>query len=85
MIGELIATVISGHPLTTTFGNSVRVIVLFRAVATKVGIKFEFYGLFVAGDDVLSILPESLAKAFIEEIARITVKDPKIDPYGIGY
>jgi hypothetical protein len=47
--GKIVGTVFSGHPLRTTFGNSMRVYYYFKFIAHLAGISK--IKIFVCGDD----------------------------------
>lgn len=72
LTGKVIATVYSGHPSRTTFGNSIRVMSLFRTVQRRCGIPDTAFVPFVAGDDGLVVISGRFVRQFLRELARIT-------------
>lgn len=70
-------TVTSGHPTRTTFGNTLRVILMYQYIFSVSGISR--YRMYVGGDDFYAILLDKDYSKFCQHTGQIFSKLP----YGV--
>lgn len=78
MSGSIDGTVFSGHPIRTTWGNTLRVI-LYLKYAFGDSVIYN-----VAGDDVLINFPTSVSKDWIRERASLVYTKHSHGQYALG-
>lgn len=83
MKGFILGTVFSGHPTRTTFGNTLRVIILYQVVMDLARVPKDAYRLNISGDDSDIFIKLEYLTQFMVVLRVITVDTAR--PGGIGY
>jgi hypothetical protein len=83
MRGHLWGTVFSGHPTRTTFGNTLRMYILYKVIMKLAHIPKSAYSLLMSGDDTLNFLKPQYEQAFLVVLWQFVSRD--LEVHGIGY
>lgn len=83
MRGNLWGTVFSGHPTRTTFGNTLRMYILYKVIMKVARVPKSAYSLLMSGDDTLNFLKPQYEQAFLNVLWQFVSRD--LEVHGIGY
>jgi len=82
--GVLKGTVFSGHALSTTLGNTLRVLSYVYFVAELAGVPWECIQPFVAGDDAVVAIAPEYAEIFEDNIHKVYARQDTDREHGLG-